>query len=742
MLLALLVLSLVATRGAADVPGRKKIAASAKTGKPSLGPPEFVVWSGDKPAGQTWAKLGPKGTIGISDKAGVGQNSKGLELNFDGDGWRGCGLNWKGWFPEDAHDDLTRFNTLVFQIRQTSTSPQARLMVSMVDNVKRPAGDAAGNAVDIVGSGAIEKIDATWRRVAIPLESFTRQKPLQLARLWEIDFSNQDGGHLSFQIDQIGFAVENLAAPRFQPGPGYNARVTVSTEKELHAISEAVYGVCGLPQEKLVQYGIKITRWGGNPSTRYNWKLNVDNGASDWFFKNRGQTIQTPDQSGYLTHILGNQKFGATTYQTVPMIGWVAKDAASYGFAVGKYGPQKGTEPGHPDAGNGVRVDGSNVTGNDPRETSVLAPPEFIEEAVAFVASKAGPADGSKGKPGVKYWVLDNEPALWNSTHRDVHPQPLTFDELWDRTVQYAEAIHRADPTAKVVGYCSWGWMDLFYSAADAGTDNFRTKSDWEAHGRIPMAEWFIRKCAEYRQKNGKALIDVFDVHWYPQGQVRGQGVYQGKGLDPELCALRLRSTRDLWDKDYKQESWIANTEMDHIVALIPRVRKWIAQHNRGMEICVGEYNFGGSDNISGALAQADALGIFGRENIDLAFLWHTPEGTQELGWQIFRDYDGRQGRFGDKALAASSNQADLAVFAARRTADGALTVVLINKNLHGACAAQIHLETARGALHGWQFDQASEGKIVAIEKLPARSAGVLKLALPAASATLLVVTP
>jgi len=733
---ALLTLAVRFNVAADDKPGKK----DADAAKPDA-PRELVVWSGDAPAGLTWAKLGPKGTIDVAEKAGVGKSGKGLELSFDGDGWRGCGVNWKGWYPPEACDNVAKFNTLVFQIRQISKSPEASIRVTLVDNIKRSGGEPVGNLVDLVSSGAVEKIDGTWRRVVIPLQKFTAKKPLQLGRLWGIDFSNQGGGNLTFQIDQIGFSVDpSIPAP--PPPDPFSARVTVATGKELHSIKEGIYGVASLRREKLVKYGIKITRWGGNPSTRYNWKLNVDNGASDWFFKNRGQPIQNLNQSGYLKHIRGNQSFGATTYQTVPMIGWVAKDASSYSFSVARFGAQKGSEPGQPDVGNGVRSDGKNVTGNDPRDTSQPAPPEFIEEAVRFVVSKAGPAEGDTNKPGVKYWVLDNEPALWNSTHRDVHPKPLSYDELWERTVQYAEAIRRADPSAKIAGYCSWGWMDLFYSALDAGTDNFGTKADWQAHGKVPMAEWFLKKCAAYRQKTGKPLLDVFDVHWYPQGQMNGQGVYQGKGFDPQLCALRLRSTRELWDPDYKSESWIANSGMGTVVALIPRIRNWIAEHNPGMEFCVGEYNFGGADNISGALAQADALGIFARENLDLAFLWHAPEGTLELGWQLFRDYDGKASRFGDLSLAANSNQSDLAVHAARRTADQALTIVLINKNLEAACNAEIDLETTRGKLQGWRFDSESEGKIVAVEKLPANAGGLLKLALPAASATILVVTP
>ncbi|HEY2252944.1 MAG TPA: glycoside hydrolase family 44 protein, partial [Planctomycetaceae bacterium] len=367
-----------------DEPAKKKDTTAGKTAKP----PPLVVWSGDAAPGQTWAKMGPQGSLTVADKAGVGKSGKGLELRCDGDGWRGCGVNWKGWFPEDACDDAARFSSLVFQIRQVSKSPRATLSVMLVDNVKRTDGAVASAWVDVLTSGGVDKIDGTWRRVVIPLENFARGKPLQLSRLWEIDFANDGGGDLVFQIDQIGFSDAKAASPKFAPGESYQARVSIAADKELHAISENIYGLCGWPREKQVQYGIKITRWGGNPSTRYNWKLNVDNGANDWFFKNRGQLTSQLDDTGYLRNILGNQSFGATTYQTVPMIGWVAKDAGSYGFSVGKYGAQKGTEPGYPDVGNGLRADDKPVTGNDPRETSVPAPPEFIEEAVRFVVSR------------------------------------------------------------------------------------------------------------------------------------------------------------------------------------------------------------------------------------------------------------------------------------------------------------------------------------------------------------------
>ena len=75
----------------------------------------------------------------------------------------------------------------------------------------------------------------------------------------------------------------------------------------LHEISDAIYGVCGLPREKLSEYHIPLTRWGGNPSTRYNWELGVDNAGSDWYFTNRGKPLARLSDSGYVANIDGNQ---------------------------------------------------------------------------------------------------------------------------------------------------------------------------------------------------------------------------------------------------------------------------------------------------------------------------------------------------------------------------------------------------------------------------------------------------
>jgi Glycoside hydrolase family 44 len=690
----------------------------------------LTVWSAESPAGQFWGN--EKNPVIALDGAGIASRGKAIAIRFDGPGWRGCGLNWKGWFPAEQCDDVSKFRALVFHVRQTTQVPDADLTVTLIDNTKRADKATASNGLSVIAHGGISRIDAEWRKVILPLERFAHGRDLDLKRIWGIDFSDSSGRTLAFQIDRIAFTEDCPVLPKFPPSDGYAVTATIAVDKPGHVIRDEIYGVCELPRDKIAAYGIPIVRWGGNRSSRFNWKVNADNAGHDWFFKNGGHAVSDPAEGSWVRFGKANQASSATGYLTIPMLGFVAKDHNSHAYSVKKHGPQQATEMGHPDVGNGKRPDGKLVTGNDWRDTSVDVGPEFIEEGVRLVVRHAG--------SGVRYFALDNEPMLWHETHRDVRAKPLGYDELWDRTVQYAEAVKRADPTAKIAGFCSWGWTDLFYSAADEGGDSYRAKPDFAAHGRMPLAEWFIKKCGDYKREHGNALVDVFDFHWYPQAEIAGRTPYKGSGMDRKLNDLRLRTTRDLWDPDYKPESWVKSTGDGKPTMLLRRVRTLIEKHNPGMEVCVGEYNFGGGDNISGALAQTEVFGILARERADLAFIWTHPEGTQELAWQIYRDYDGLGGRFGDRFLPVEGGHGDLGIYAAKRTKDGATTIAIVNKNLGGTCNICLNVTGLKGKMRVWRYDQETECKVVEIVNQATDIDGVICLTIPAASGTMLVV--
>jgi len=88
---------------------------------------------------------------------------------------------------------------------------------------------------------------------------------------------------------------------------------------------------------------------------------------------------------------------------------------------------------------------------------------------------------------------------------------------------------------------------------------------------------------------------------------------------------------------------------------------------------------------MNGATAQADIYGIFGREGLDLAARWTTPDRTTPTfaAMKMYRNYDGNKSGFGDISISANAPYADnVSAFASVRSSDGALTAILINKQL------------------------------------------------------------
>ncbi|WP_374675778.1 glycoside hydrolase family 44 protein [Ideonella sp.] len=523
------------------------------------------------------------------------------------------------------------------------------------------------------------------------------------------------------------------AAVLCAPGPA----LSVDATADGHAIPPEVYGMNFADEALARELALPVRRWGGNRTTRYNWRIDVDNTGSDWFFENIPNPLPTdgrtlPDGSAADRFVEQDRRTGTATLMTVPMTGWVAKRRPpgdnhpfDCGFSVSRYGAQQQVDPWDTNCGNGLRPDGSPVTGNAPTDTSVAAGSGFVQDWVRHLVGAYGPAASG----GVRLYGLDNEPELWRHTHRDIRPQPLGYDELRDRAIEYAAAIKAVDPGAQVLGPSGWGWTAYFYSDLDTapGGDWWNNPKDRNAHGGVPLAEWYLQQMRAHERATGQRLLDYLDEHYYPQAP----GVFSS-ATDPATQALRLRSTRSLWDPTYVDESWIGEP-----VRLLPRMREWVAANYPGTRLAVTEYNWGALHHLNGALAQADVLGIFGRERLDLATLWAPPASGEPgaFAFRMFRNVDGRGGQFGRWGVRATSADASrVSVFAARRGKTGPLTVIVVNKSSEpqDSTLTLAHYSAA-GQAKGWRYSGAN---LSAIQKLAATpvSGGTMALKLPAES--------
>ena len=560
-----------------------------------------------------------------------------------------------------------------------------------------------------------------WQQVLVPLTSLGA--PAIISELFWQDASG--GPQAAFSIDTV--ALMGYREPEVVDGPA----LSVDTGADQHAISADIYGMNFAEEALAKELRLPVNRYGGNGTTRYNWQNDTSNRASDWFFEN----IANDNSGGSAVDgfIAQNQRTGAQSIITMPLIGWTPKSReATCGFSVSKYGPQQWTDSYRPDCGNGVREDGSPISNNDPHDTSVEIGPAFDQTWVEHLVSQYG--DAASG--GVRFYSLDNEPMLWNSTHRDVHPDPVSYDELRDRSYQYGAAIKAGDPTAMTLGPALWGWSAYSFSAKDteAGGSWWQSPADRNAHGGTPLVEWYLQQMQAYEAQHGLRILDYLDLHYYPQAQ----NVALSDNLDAATQELRLRSTRSLWDAGYSDELWIGEP-----VRLIPRMREWVDKYYPGTKLALSEYNWGGLSHMNGALAQADVLGIFGREGLDLATLWDPPASAEPgaFAFRMYRNYDGQGGAFGETSVRASSADQDkLAVYAATRAADGALTIVVINKTGADLRTTLSLANVAAGATaEVYRYGQEDLSQIVRQDDLTLAE-GSLSAIFPANSITTLVV--
>jgi hypothetical protein len=516
--------------------------------------------------------------------------------------------------------------------------------------------------------------------------------------------------------------------------------VQIDVAANRHSIDAHIYGVAFADTASMADLHSPLNRWGGNATSSYNWQANAENRASDWYFESIGASSSTPGDDAD-TFVSQAKAGGADPLMTIPMVGWVAKLGSSRArlasFSIAKYGAQSGADSQFfADAGNGVSAaTGQPITGNDPNDAHMPANASFQLGWMQHLVSRWG----TSANGGVRYYALDNEPSIWHSTHRDVHPTGAKMDEVFNDALAYGAQIKAVDPGAIVMGPEEWGWSGYFFSGYDqqwAGTHGWNNLPDRTAHGSVDYLPWFLDQLRQRNVATGQRLLDIFSVHFYPQG-----GQY-GNDTSTAMQLLRNRSTRALWDPNYVDESWIGTPVM-----LVPRLKNWVTAFYPGTKVGITEYNWGAEGHINGATTEADILGIFGREGLDLATMWTTPAASTPTykAIKLYRNYDGQGSAFGDTSVSAIAPNPDLlSVFAAQRSAGSALTIMAVNKDFSSSPVVNFRLAnfTPGGAVQVWRLtasntiarlaDATVSGSILTAT-LPAQS--ITLFAIPAASA-------
>jgi hypothetical protein len=535
---------------------------------------------------------------------------------------------------------------------------------------------------------------------------------------------------------QSASATITFAAPPVATGPALQVDAAAAT----HPISPLIYGMNSWrlsdPKHEAPKVAeamrLPLDRWGGDGYTLYNYKLDISDLGDDWFFEIApNSNTNYPDQSEFNSQVIGDRAAGARTLLSVPVIGWVAKSRTrGSSFSVAKYGPQQKADPNWPDFGNGVKPDGTLITNNDPNDTCMPVDETWTSDWVKFLVGRFGNAANG----GVAIYALDNEPTWWDKMHRDVHPFPFSYDEVTEKGLKVAKAVKAADPTAEVSGPVIDFWINYFYSKKDIEwfQEHWPNVADGpidrKSHGNLPLIDYYLRafKAAQDADPQHTRFLDYLDLHTY--------FATEGAMLKPAGTSVQQRavidSTRVFWDPTYTDPRFRNPENYAEPLApqMIPRMKNWVRDNYPGTKTAITEYNWGAPEHISGAVAQADILGIFGREGLDLGALWGPPDLNQPLmfAFKMFRNYDDHGAGFGDESLqAASVDQSKLAIYAARRTADRTVTVVVINKTF-GDLRTDLQVEhfKAKGQTMVFRYSGADLTAIQALSAVKASKSG------------------
>lgn len=460
---------------------------------------------------------------------------------------------------------------------------------------------------------------------------------------------------------------------------GGTVNITINTANSRKPISPYIYGI----NYELIENEVSCTavRAGGNRYSAYNWETNSSNAGSDWQHSSDGYFQQ------FLSDELKNAYGGAAlnlsekcceknnsySLMTLQMAGYVSADFR---------GAVREEETAPSARWNKVEfVKGTELT----LEPDLNDGTVYMDEFVNYLVNTLG---DSRSAGGIKGYSLDNEPSLWSGTHPRVHPKKTGCTEIVDKSRALAQAVKNIDPNAEIFGPALFGY---------GAYTNFADAPDWNNIKRGSEYRWFIDyyldEMRKAEEETGRRLLDVLDVHFYTEARGTCGERYCDHYTDEGCFKAILDSTRSLWEEGYKENSWIVDTGAEFF-PMLPNLQQSIDKYYPGTKLAITEYNFGGNNHICGAIAQADALGLFAKHNVYMAALFTGEADYQCAAIDLYTNYDGEGRGFGDTLVYCESDNIELstAYAAINGDNDDVITFVVTNKSFSEKTTANIEI--------------------------------------------------
>lgn len=449
-----------------------------------------------------------------------------------------------------------------------------------------------------------------------------------------------------------------------------SADIIVYPDEEHKSISPYIYGVnSGVDMSKVTAGSFRL---GGNRMSSYNWENNMSNAGSDWY--NTADQYLITTAADQFRRIPGGAALNASyeaangnvpyTLLTLQMLGYVSSSKrgrlTEKAAAPSEYWKKV------------LNRKGSDFSLEPDKKDDYV----YIDEYLNYLFENIGKSDS---ETGFKAYALDNEPALWNSTHSLVQTEPLKCSELIEKSVDLAKLVKEMDSGAEVFGPSLFG-----YSAFDslAGAPDWQTLK--AENGYRWFIDYYLDEMKKAEDENGTRLLDVLDIHFYTEAK-GACGERSCNHYDNDECIqARLDSVRSLYEEGYLEDSWIADTGAGFF-PLLPNLQQSIDKYYPETKIAFTEYNFGGGDHISGAVTQADMYGIFAEYGVYFATLWSFDQNAYQLAAiNMFTDYDGAGNGFGDTLVKTEYDNENISFYSSVDSEDESVVkIIAVNKAIH-----------------------------------------------------------
>lgn len=412
---------------------------------------------------------------------------------------------------------------------------------------------------------------------------------------------------------------------------------------------------------QMVEAGVHFLRANnGNNATRYNWKQKLTV-HPDWY-----NNVYSHDWAITAKKVLDKMP-GVDAMYAFQLTGWVAS-STDYNFADWNWQQEHGkwaTSTLDLAGGGEVADDGETlIKAGDyrlynkewPADSSVAIIPHWRDD-LKYDMSR------------FKYWSMDNEMDIWRGTHSDLD-LPVTGDFLVERYVDVAKKARAQWKDIKLTGPVvanEWQWCSIgSYNDQDRpkGTDR-----------NYCWLEYFIMKVAEAQKKSGVRLLDVFDMHWYPNEK------------DYES---RVNWHRVLFDTTYNYPGangikmvnggWDNNITKEYI---FKRVNDWLDKYfgkDHGITLGITETDIIDKDDpMVTALTYASFLGTMQDNGVEIFTPWTWGDGMYETV-HLFSRYG-----HPNRVQSTSSNDSLVSAYSSISNKGDSLTVIFVNRSQSAA---------------------------------------------------------